>query len=184
MERYTQSETYYPTYQEGFASDATGVDLSILRCADGFWYDFIASAFQDAYDADSLTAMTEDANGTNGLWGIEAGWAIPDANGHYQVRFKVTDGTGAFYKEGPKIVVDDTVQTTVVDLLDSMRAEPLTDAETLETIGGMIHAIYCKLMQKLTVTTSKETVYKLDDSTELRAHDLSDDDTTVTRTGG
>ena len=127
MERYAQSETYYPTYQEGFASNATGVDASILRCADGFWWDFVAGAFQDAYDANSLSAMTEDANGTNGLWNIEAGWAIPDANAHYQVRFKVTDPTGAFYKEGPKIVVNSALLDVLADWVNGGRLDLLLD---------------------------------------------------------
>lgn len=68
--------------------------------------------------------------------------------------------------------------------IDAIRTEPLTDAETLETIGGMIHAIYCAQMQKQTVTASARVIYKLDDTTTLRTQTLADDDTTVTRGGG
>jgi len=184
MERYAQTETYYPQYQEGTAGNATGVDFSIIRLPDGYWWDFTAGAFQDAYDADSLKAMTEDNAGGAGLWNYEAGWAIPDANSQYRVRFKVTDPTGAFYRIGPKIVVNSAVMTTVAAIIDLIRAEPLTDGETPETIGGMIHATYCNSMQKQTVTNSARVIYKLDDTTALRTQTLEDDDTTVTRGGG
>ena len=149
MERYAQSETYYPTYQEGFASNATGVDASILRCADGFWWDFVAGAFQDAYDANSLKAMVEDTNGTNGLWNIEAGWAIPDANAHYQVRFKVTDPTGAFYKEGPKIVVN----ATLLDNLANCTSARLSELD----VGTAAKMAY--YVSKLNINLNNKVIY-------------------------
>ena len=44
----------------------SGVTLTVVTgLTDGFWWDFIAGAFQDAYDANSQQAMTEDANGRN-----------------------------------------------------------------------------------------------------------------------
>jgi hypothetical protein len=70
------------------------------------------------------------------------------------------------------------------DIGDAMRAEPLTDAETLETFGGMIHAIYCAQMQRQTVTSANRVIYKLDDASVLRTELLSDDATTVVRLGG
>lgn len=184
MERYEQSETYYPQYQEGTAGNATGVDFSVIRLADGFWWDFTAGAFQDAYDADSLKAMTEDDAGGAGLWNYQTGWAIPDANAQYRVRFKVTDPTGSFYRMGPKLVVNSAVFTTVAGFIDLIRAEAITDGETSETIGGMLLAIYCEVMQKKEVTASSIKTYKLDDTTTLRTQTLTDDDTTVTRGGG
>lgn len=75
-------------------------------------------------------------------------------------------------------------QAPLATIGDAIRSEALTDSETLETIGGMIHAIYCAQMQKQTVTESARVVYKLDDSTTLRTQTLADDDTTVTRGGG
>ena len=151
MERYAQSETYHPTYQEGFASNATGVDVSILRCADGFWWDFVAGAFQDAYDANSLAAMTEDANGLLGLWNIEAGWAIPDADAHYQVRFKITDPTGAFYAIGPKIVVNSA-------LLDEL------DPSVAGTLAYYASKLNINLNNKLLITETSGNAEQFDDA--------------------
>ena len=164
MERYAQSETYYPTYQEGFASNATGVDVSILRCADGFWWDFVAGAFQDAYDANSLSAMVEDANGTNGLWNIEAGWAVPDANAHYQVRFKVTDPTGSFYKEGPKIVVNSTLLDVLADWVNGGRLDLILDAIPTTAMRGTDSAALASVctearLSELDVGTAAKMAY-------------------------
>ena len=180
MERLAQSETYYPAYQEP-DSGVTAVEFGICRLPDGFWNDFNDSTFKASGWTTQYQAMAEDENG---LWNYPTGWAIPDANCTYQIQFKVTDATGTFYASGSKIVVANTVVPTAAALVDLIRAEPLTDSESLETIGGMIHAIYCKVMQKKTVTNSAEVTYKLDDTNILRTQTLEDDDTTVIRSGG
>lgn len=102
MERLAQSETYYPGYQEP-DSGVTGVAFGICRLTDGFWYDFNDSTFKDSGWTTKHQALAED---DDGFWLYTTGWAIPDANATHQVQWKVTDASGTFYAEGPKIVVN------------------------------------------------------------------------------
>lgn len=126
MERYAQSETYRPEYTEGH-SGVSAVSFGVCRLTDGYWWDFVASAFQDANDNDSYQSMTE---GSNGLWINTTGWAIPDADSQYKIQFKVTDGTGTFYPDGPKLVV-----AILGDILEDTGT---TLPGTLSTIAGYV----------------------------------------------
>jgi hypothetical protein len=77
---------------------------------------------------------------------------------------------------------DDVTLTTAT--IDAILDEVIGDAihATPGSVGAMLHAIYCRFMQKRTVTSTTEKAYKLDDSTVLKSFTLSDDDTTVMRT--
>lgn len=181
VERLAQSETFYPSKQEPH-NGVTAIAYGIRRFSDGQWYDFNDSTFKAAGWTTKHDDLAED---DDGLWTLDAGWAIPDSNEVYQIQWKITDPTSSFYERGPKLIINDaTLPQTSTQIGDAVRTEPITDAETLETLGGMIHAIYCAQLQQLTVTDSARTIYKLDDNTILRAQTLADDDTTVTRGGG
>ena len=67
--------------------------------------------------------------------------------------------------------------------VDSILDEVIGDSvhNTNNSFGAMLHAIYCILMQKTTVTSSNETHYKLDDATVLKSFTLNDNGTTVTK---
>jgi len=147
---------------------------------------------------------------SDGSLDIDNGAMTELANGWYKYDFSGADATkryvwlvdGGSELVDPERYIEGEVNAVQVDAaailgdtgtdgvllastaIDAIRTEPITDAETLETIGGMIHAIYCKVMQKKTVTNSAEVTYKLDDTNILRTQTLEDDDTTVIRSGG
>ena len=68
--------------------------------------------------------------------------------------------------------------------IDAILDEVIGDAvhATPNSVGAMLHAVYCRFMQKRTATDGIEKAYKLDDVTELKAFNLADDGTTSTRT--
>ena len=109
MERYAQSETYYPDYQEP-DSGVTGVAFGVCRLTDGLWWDFNDSTFKNVGWTTQYQAMAEDENG---LWIYTTGWAIPNANAAYKIQYEVTDATGTFYAVGKKLVVNDTLALSV-----------------------------------------------------------------------
>ena len=77
--------------------------------------------------------------------------------------------------------VDDVTVTAAT--INAIIDEVIGDAvhATPNSMGAMIHAIYCRMMQKRTATTAAEVAYKLDDVTPLKTFILTDDDVTVTR---
>ena len=68
--------------------------------------------------------------------------------------------------------------------IDAFLDEVIGDAvhATPNSVGAMLHAVYCRFMQKRTATDTVEKAYKLDDVTELKSFTLADDDTTTSRT--
>jgi hypothetical protein len=68
--------------------------------------------------------------------------------------------------------------------IDAFLDEVIGDAvhATPNSVGAMLHAVYCRFMQKRTATDTVEKSYKLDDITELKSFTLADDDTTTSRT--
>jgi len=68
--------------------------------------------------------------------------------------------------------------------IDAILDEVIGDAvhATPNSVGAMLHAVYCRFMQKRTATDTVEKAYKLDDITELKAFTLADDGTTSSRT--
>lgn len=122
MERLTQSEIYYPGYQEP-DSGVTGVAFGICRMTDGFWYDFDDSTFKNSGWTTQHQTMAEDANG---FWLYTAGWAIPNSNSIYQIQWKITDATGTFYSEGTKIIVNSAVLNDLATEIAAIPANVLT----------------------------------------------------------
>lgn len=76
-----------------------------------------------------------------------------------------------------------SISVDIANIIDDVIDEVIGDAvhATPNSMGAMIHAVYCRLMQKKTVTTTAEVAYKLDDVTPLKNFTLDDDTTTVTR---
>lgn len=68
--------------------------------------------------------------------------------------------------------------------IDAFLDEVIGDAvhATPNSVGAMLHAVYCRYMQKRTATDTEEKAYKLDDITELKAFTLSDAGGMSTRT--
>lgn len=60
--------------------------------------------------------------------------------------------------------------------IDAFLDEVIGDAvhATPNSVGAMLHAVYCRFMQKRTATDAIEKAYKLDDITELKAFNLAD----------
>lgn len=60
--------------------------------------------------------------------------------------------------------------------IDAFLDEVIGDAvhATPNSVGAMLHAVYCRYMQKRTATDGIEKAYKLDDITELKAFTLTD----------
>lgn len=91
----------------------------------------------------------------------------------------------------PTMVYDSLVKGTdnlLVDLtaatIDDILDEVIGDAvhATPNSFGAMLHAVYCRFMQKRTATDLAEVAYKLDDATPLKNFTLGDDGTTTSRT--
>ena len=95
IERISKSHKGKPVWNTGLTKE-TDSRLQIVsdKLKDHMEENHMSKTDPEKWKEQLMKAMVEDANGTNGLWNIEAGWAIPDANAHYQVRFKVTDPTG------------------------------------------------------------------------------------------
>lgn len=76
-----------------------------------------------------------------------------------------------------------SISVDIANVNDNVIDEVVGDAvhATPNSVGAMIHAVYCRMMQKRTATTAAEVSYKLDDVTPLKTFTLSDDDITVTR---
>ncbi len=72
MIRLAQSETYYPSYQEGHVG-VTAVALQICRLSDGFWLDWDDSTFKNSGWANKDQALTEDDNGLFSFMGSYPG---------------------------------------------------------------------------------------------------------------
>lgn len=95
------------------------------------------------------------------------------------------------YDVVPTLIYDSLVKGTNelnVELtaasIDAILDEVIGDAvhATPNSVGAMLHAVYCRFMQKRTATDAVEKAYKLDDVTELKAFNLADDGTTTSRT--
>ena len=198
MERLAQSETYYPAYQEGH-SGVTGVEFGVCDLTDGDWLDFNDSTFKAAGWTTQYQAMAEDENG---LWNYPTGWAIPDANCTYQIQFKVTDGTGTYYADGPKIVVNSSLLDVLADwvnggrldlLIDAIKTctDRVTDARATEldvgTAGKMAYQVdklMIALANKMITTKANGNVEQFSDagvSLGSIAGAITSDATTVTR---
>jgi len=106
VERLAQNETYFPGYQEAH-SGVTAVAFGVRRVSDGQWYDFDDSTFKAAGWTTKQQDLAED---DDGLWTYDTGWAVPDSNAVYHLQWKITDGTGAYYELGIKIIVNSTFQ--------------------------------------------------------------------------
>jgi hypothetical protein len=163
--------------QCGDAGSATTIDLDAAASSVDDYYKgqlIVITAGTGAGQARACTGY----NGTSKIATVGPAWATnPDGDSWFAVLNVGSTVVAAI----DDIDLSATMKTSVGD---AVRGEPITDAETLETLGGMIHATYCKGMQKKTVTNSAEVTYKLDDTTALRTQTLADDDTTVTRGGG
>lgn len=73
-----------------------------------------------------------------------------------------------------------TLATTAIDaILDEVIGDAVH--ATPNSVGAMLHAIYCRYMQKRSASTSAEVAYKLDDTTPLKTFTYSDDGTVITR---
>ena len=100
----TYADKYYTTYQEP-DTGVTAVTVGIHRVTDGYWYDFNDSTFKASGWTTKHKSLSED---DDGLWLDTTGWTIPPYGESYKVQWKVTDGTGAFYAGGPKLIIDTT----------------------------------------------------------------------------
>src|SRR4030042_4754373 len=134
MKRLAQSETWYPAQQES-DSTVTAISVGICRISDGYWWDFIASAFQDVNDADSYLALAE---GANGLWRNGTGWAIPNANSSYILQWKITNPSETFYLEGDEIIVNDALNG---EIADSIHDEEVDNDGAAISLRGAIKLI-------------------------------------------
>ena len=165
-ERLAQSETYYPGYQEAH-SGVTGVAFGIRRVADGQWYDFNDSTFKASGWTTKQQALAE---GDDGLWTYDTGWAIPDADAVYHLQWKITDATGTFYELGPKIIVNDIYMFTVAKVnteVDNALNTAIPATPTGDSINDYIQRIKCTVVnkQEITEANGNTIIYKDDDTT-------------------
>lgn len=144
MERLAQSETYKPAKHEPH-DGVTGIAFGIMRMSDLYFYDFDDTDFKDSGWTTQYQAMTKKSNG---MWGNSTGWAIPNSNNVYQVQWKITDPTSSFYREGPKIIVNNT-------LLDKLANLPSGIAKN---VALPYLDIYMLLVDGLTAATGKTVI--------------------------
>jgi hypothetical protein len=151
--RFYQSETYRPRRQRDH-DDVSAIAYGICRLTDGQWWDFDDGQFEAAVDNTQYQSMTAD---DNGFYINTTGWAIPDANAQYAVQFKITDGTGDFYREGPILIVNDAEPVTAILKFD-------WDGFTGEADRSMLNALRF-LRNKWSISGSTLTITKEDDTT-------------------
>ncbi len=180
MERYTQSETYYPSKQEP-DSGVTAIGVGICRLIDGYWWDFNDSTFKNVGWTTKYQALTED---DNGLWLYSTGWAIPDANSAYAIHWQMTDASGTFYAEGHQIVINDAILGATpaqvnAEVLDVINTDATTELATIPTTTGtlrqMVQFLFQYFRNKKTVNATTETLFKEDATTVLGTAALTDD---------
>jgi len=165
--RMHQSETYYPGCLES-SSAVTAIEYRICKLSDGTWWDFTALAFQAA-PADPSGALTED---DNGLWIDSTGWAIPDADATYKVLFEITNPAETFFKEGPEILVKDSLMNEFADALlnrDMSAAPETNDRSPLNALRF--------LRNKWSIAAGTLTVTKEDDATSAWTSTVTGDAT-------
>ena len=135
--RYAQSETFYPARQEP-DSGTTAIACGICRLSDGYWIDWLDSTFKNSGWNTKHQALAED---DDGMWIFTTGLVIPNANDQYQIQWKITDGTGIYYREGNKIIVNSGLLDKLPDIAAILEDTGTTLPATLTTIEGKINTI-------------------------------------------
>lgn len=185
--RMAQSETFYPSFQEG-SSAATAVAVGIIRLTDGLWLDWDDTTFKNVGWTTQYQDMAEDSDGH---WTYTTGFAIPDANAAYSVIYKFTVGGQAYYQKGEYIVVNATVlpndiaSTVNAQVSDVIKTDTISelsagapDAEP--TLENAIMLLYMALRNKEDQTSSEYQVHN-NAGTVVCEADLTDDGTTASK---
>ena len=120
-----------------------------------------------AYEV-AIAATAENGFATNNTYAVFCTLTVNSQN--------PTGFVGSFDLKPVQADISDAAVDKILDEIigDAIHATP-------NSVGAMLHGVYCRFMQKRTATIAAEVAYKLDDTTPLKTFTLTDDDVTVTR---